>query len=300
MKLFSLIAGATASYYTTESYIPSTELPITSTTYITHTTNGEPIATDCGGRITELQKFSSPDAGDGTYPNRAHCTWTIDIRGVPGFFIKANRFVVEYATNCVFDYVKVVANGEERNFCGPKLFRRRRREAGRKVKEGGKMTPDLVNASNDGFEDIFVLGGQATVSFSSDHIISRGSFELELVEADRLDIIKYHFGRIAASLPEGASWTERYVNRFYKVFNKVVDADNGENCYEENGFGSDDSADDVQVFDESDFCKLNGQVNAALNSWARNNACEGRGKVHRQVIRAARKVRNFYNDKMGC
>ena len=106
--------------------------------------------------------------------------------------------------------------------------------------------------------------------------------------------------RIVESLPEDASWGERYVNRFYKAFNKAVNSDNGESCYEENGFGSDDSADDVQVFDESDFCKLNGQVNAALNSWARNNACEGRGKVYRQIIRSARKTRNFYNNKMGC
>ena len=111
---------------------------------------------------------------------------------------------------------------------------------------------------------------------------------------------KLNIQRIAASLPEDASWAKRYVNRFYKAFNKAVDADNGENCYEENGFGSEDSADDVQVFDENDFCKLNGQVNAAVNSWARNNACEGRGKVYRQIIRSARKTRNFYNNKMGC
>ncbi|CAG5107832.1 Oidioi.mRNA.OKI2018_I69.chr1.g3508.t1.cds [Oikopleura dioica] len=119
------------------------------------------------------------------------------------------------------------------------------------------MTYSLVNVSNDGFDDLFVQGGQATVSFTTDGSITRSGFEFDLVEADRLDIIEYHFGRIAAALPEDASWAERYVNRFYKVFNKAVDADNGENCYEENGFGSDDSADDVQVFDESNFCKLN-------------------------------------------
>ncbi|CAG5108699.1 Oidioi.mRNA.OKI2018_I69.chr1.g3914.t1.cds [Oikopleura dioica] len=255
MKLFSLIAGASASYYTTDNYDSTTVTGIYST---------------------------------GTTPSYSTNEFTTN----------ANRFDVEYAQGCVYDYVKVVANGQERNFCGEYSDQRREKQKG--IKEGGKMTPDLVNVKDDGFEDLFVLGGQATVSFTSDHLFRFSGFEFELVEADRLDIIEYHFGRIAASLPEDASWTERYVNRFYKVFNKVVDADNGENCYEDNGFGSEDSADDVQVFDESDFCKLNGQVNAALNSWARNNACEGRGKVHRQVIRAARKVRNFYNDKMGC
>ena len=132
---------------------------------------------------------------------------------------------------------------------------------------------------------------------------------------DRLDVIQYHFDvsskkygrnldetnfqRLAASLPD-ANWADRYVARFNKAAGKARDSGNGGSCYEENGFGGEDSADDVQVFDENDFCKLNGQVNAALNSWARNYACDGRGKVYRQVIRSARKTRNFYNDKMNC
>ena len=142
--------------------------------------------------------------------------------------------------------------------------------------------------------------------------------------ADRLAIIQHHFGvsnllidgrkknlqRIVESLPSSSggyssaeklvNWADRYVKRSNKIFEKAAASSNGESCYEENGFGSDDSADDVNVFDESNFCKLNGQVNAALNSWARNYACDGRGKVYRQIIRSARKVRNFYNDKAGC
>ena len=199
-QLFSLIAGASASYYTTDNYDSTTE-SITGTystgttpSYSTNefTTNGEPIFTDCGGRITEFQTFSSPDYLYGYYPNRAYCSWTIDIRGVSGFFIKANRFDVEYAEGCVFDYVKVVANGQERNFCGEYSDQRREKQKGKK--EGGKMTPDLVNVKDDGFEDLFVLGGQATVSFTSDHLFRFSGFEFELVEADRLDIIEYHFG----------------------------------------------------------------------------------------------------------
>ncbi|CAG5110006.1 Oidioi.mRNA.OKI2018_I69.chr2.g4460.t1.cds [Oikopleura dioica] len=116
---------------------------------------------------------------------------------------------------------------------------------------------------------------------------------------DRLDVIQYHFDRLAASLPD-ANWADRYVARFNKAAGKARDSGIGESCYEENGFPKEDTADDVQVFDETDFCKLNGQVNAALNSWARNYACDGRGKVYRQVIRSARKAKKFYSDKMGC
>ncbi|CBY11831.1 unnamed protein product [Oikopleura dioica] len=56
----------------------------------------------------------------------------------------------------------------------------------------------------------------------------------------------------------------------------------------------------AHVFDENDFCKLNGQVNAAINSYARHHACEGRGKVYRQIIRSARKVKKFFNRKNEC
>jgi len=83
-----------------------------------------------------------------------------------------------------------------------------------------------------------------------------------------------------------------------KILEKAAASDEGEACNEQNGFA--EEAADVTVFDEDDMCKLNGQVNAALNSWARNYACSGRGKVYRQIIRQARKVRNFFNDKNNC
>lgn len=83
-----------------------------------------------------------------------------------------------------------------------------------------------------------------------------------------------------------------------KTFAKMRLAQTGESCYAENGF-EEESA-DVSVFDESDVCTLNGQVNAAINSWARNYACSGRGKVYRQIIRSARKVKSFFIEKNGC
>jgi hypothetical protein len=83
-----------------------------------------------------------------------------------------------------------------------------------------------------------------------------------------------------------------------KLLAKAEDSMTGESCYEENGFGSE--ADAVQVFDESDMCTLNSQVNAALNSWARNYACAGRGKVYRQIVRHGRKIKNFFNERASC
>ena len=73
-------------------------------------------------------------------------------------------------------------------------------------------------------------------------------------------------------------------------------SDTGESCYEQNGFKSE--AEEVTVFDADDMCKLSGQVNAAINSWARNYACEGRSKIWRQIIRKSRKMRDFYNDNL--
>ena len=83
-----------------------------------------------------------------------------------------------------------------------------------------------------------------------------------------------------------------------KLLERARASYSGESCSEENGFV--DEAADVTVFDEDDMCKLNGQVNAALNSWARNYACDGRGKVYRQLIRQSRKVRNFFNSRNEC
>ncbi|CAG5102019.1 Oidioi.mRNA.OKI2018_I69.chr1.g105.t1.cds [Oikopleura dioica] len=317
MKFFSLVAGAAASSYeTTEAYTMSTM-------------NSEPWTTpdritNCGGTIRRPKTFSSPDFASGSYQNYLSCTWDISLRGVAGFWIVPKTFDIESIgfwhdgqgydlpdhgpkPNCAFDHVKVIANGVESNFCGTNLGVAS--EAGKGTKEeGGKWTPDLVNASEDGFKKMFVLGGDATVSMTTD--FTNGvdldgnwnrfaGFEFELVEADRLDIIEYYFGKIAGNIIDERKFN-RFVNRFHKILAKARSSATGENCYEENGFGASDTSDDVQVFHESNTCTLNSQVNAALNSWARNNACVGRGKVYRQIIRAARKIRNFYNSANDC
>ena len=99
-------------------------------------------------------------------------------------------------------------------------------------------------------------------------------------------------------MSSGDKYGERYASRMNKLLAKAQDSMTGESCYEENGFGSE--ADAVQVFDEDNMCKLNGQINAALNSWARNYACAGRGKVYRQIVRHGRKVKNFFAERNGC
>ena len=86
-----------------------------------------------------------------------------------------------------------------------------------------------------------------------------------------------------------------------KSLDRLLEADGGESCYEENfPEGGDEEGDEINVFDADDMCKLNGQVNAAINSYARNNACEGRGKVYRQIVRSARKVKKYFNNKNDC
>ena len=86
-----------------------------------------------------------------------------------------------------------------------------------------------------------------------------------------------------------------------KILDKLSASDTGTSCYHKNfPEGAEDEADEVTVFDAGDMCKLNSQVNAAINSYARNHACEGRGKVYRQIIRSARKVKKFFNNKKDC
>jgi hypothetical protein len=96
-------------------------------------------------------------------------------------------------------------------------------------------------------------------------------------------------------------WGGRYAGRMQKALDKLSEADTGVSCYDEN-FPEEaaDEGDEVTVFDADDMCKLNGQVNAAMNSYARNNACAGRGKVYRQIIRSARKVKKFFNENNDC
>ena len=87
-----------------------------------------------------------------------------------------------------------------------------------------------------------------------------------------------------------------------KALDKIAGAvsENGSSCYDENFPQDGEEGDEITVFDADNMCKLNGQVNAAINSYARHNACEGRGKVYRQIIRSARKVKKFFNDKNDC
>ena len=88
----------------------------------------------------------------------------------------------------------------------------------------------------------------------------------------------------------------------HKALAKLAEAASldGSSCYDENFPQDGEEGDEITVFDADNMCKLNGQVNAAINSYARHNACEGRGKVYRQIIRSARKVKKFFNDKNDC
>jgi hypothetical protein len=95
-------------------------------------------------------------------------------------------------------------------------------------------------------------------------------------------------------------WGPRYAARMQKALKKLEDADDGSLCYDKNFPEAEDESDEVTVFDAENMCKLNGQVNAAINSYARHRACEGRGKVYRQIIRSSRKVKKFFNDNNDC
>jgi len=293
----------------------------------------------CGGTITEHQTISSPVWYNGYYPNNVDCVWTIDLGHVPGFFIVNNFFDLEYNSICAYDYLKVVENGNEQNFCGEtynsceylncegysssssssgsssssssssysssssssSYSSGRKRRSEPEKEEDGKYSPDLVNVSDHGFPDsMFISGGSARIEFHTDYSVRHQGFRFTIEKQTRFLIIQHHVGRVVDSVAD-ERWGDRYARRMTKAMNKLAGADTGVSCYDENiPSEAADEGDEVTVFDADNMCKLNGQVNAAINSYARNNACQGRGKVYRQIIRSARKVKKFFNENNDC
>jgi len=313
MKLFALasFAAAQTTEYTTTTdrttltpYGWTTDCPpwwCPERTTVEITTEIPALFDDCGGTITGYENFASPHAGDNVhYPNNARCVWNIELGDdVVGFNIVTKLFEVEDRYDCAFDYVKLVANGREENYCGA----RGRQDANDtdKEKEAGKYNPDLVNPIDTGFPPSkFIAGGSALVSFYSDDTVRDLGFEFVIVKMTRFQIINHHVERLTESVSD-QKWGSRFAGRMQKSLDRLAEADTGVSCYGDN-FPEEtaDEGDEITVFDADDMCKLNGQVNAAINSYARNNACEGRGKVYRQIIRSARKVKKFFNDKNDC
>ncbi|CAG5104113.1 Oidioi.mRNA.OKI2018_I69.chr1.g1100.t1.cds [Oikopleura dioica] len=307
MKLLSILLGGSASFTTSE--------------YSTSTTTEPTTPTDGYGWTTDWWEtvMSTTSTGFFEYPNEyppfSRCTWTINLGENKAFQIIPRAFDVnrtwrrtwngwnvDYVLSCFYDHVTVNANGVERTFCG-----KNEDPVGRSVpdedldefepeEEGKHHDGDLSNVE-EGFPIIVVPSGSAVVTFQSNWDYAKSGFELEIAELSRLQVIEIHAQRIFKSLPKNR-FGERYQHRMERTFAQMKAAYTGDQCYEDNGFG--EEAADINVFDENDMCKLNGQINAAINSFARNYACEGRGKVHRQIIRSARKTRNFYAAKNDC
>ena len=118
---------------------------------------------------------------------------------------------------------------------------------------------------------------------------------LALVNANALDerlaVISGHVDRLAAAtLDMDNKKDARYVEKINKWMDAISFANgdrDGAECDAEVV-----EAEDVNVFSEDDFCKLNSQINSAISSAARRWACDGRGKVERQAVRRLKKVKN--------
>jgi len=297
MKLFSLITLASAYDSTTEDYTSASYTH----TYPPNTT--PPPVIYCGGTITKSQTIASPGYDEGRdYYRNLNCVWNIELGDdVIGFNIKRNFFDVENNPYCIYDYVEVAADGDSTAYCGS--------NDGYKVtgawkkKTSNKSNARHENVVASGFPDsMFVEGGNAVITFSTDSSVELKGFELEIeaVKATRLQIISRHAQRIFDEISE-LKWAPRYENRLSKVLQQLEDSETGSSCYDGNfPTSSDDEGDEITVFDENDICKLNGQVNSAISSYARNYACDGRGKVYRQIIRSARKVKKFFHQKNLC
>ncbi|CAG5105871.1 Oidioi.mRNA.OKI2018_I69.chr1.g2528.t1.cds [Oikopleura dioica] len=126
--------------------------------------------------------------------------------------------------------------------------------------------------------------------------------ELDADNAEaRLELIKGHFETLKSLTPaDGSNFAARFDSRMTKLFDLASSSFTGVNCKSTNILEETAELEDSRVFTEDNACKLNGQVNSALSSWARNFACQGRGKTYRQIIRRARKVQAFYASRLGC
>ena len=114
---------------------------------------------------------------------------------------------------------------------------------------------------------------------------------------DRIAKIEENVQTMIDSIPEASNhFKQRYTNRLNTVIELAKDSMTGTNCHATNGYSADDEEEDVKVFTVDDPCKLNSQINSAISSFARNWACVGRGKTHRQTVRRARKLKSFYKN----
>ncbi|CBY12342.1 unnamed protein product [Oikopleura dioica] len=112
---------------------------------------------------------------------------------------------------------------------------------------------------------------------------------------ERLAIISGHVDRLAdATLDMTDKKDARYVSKLGAWMDALVVA-NGDRDGAECDAEVVEEEDDITVFSEDDYCKLNSQINSALSSAARKWACDGRGNVSRQAVRRLKKVKNLYN-----
>ena len=185
-QLFSLISLASAYDYTTEDY--------TSATY-TRTTPRPDI--ECGGTITKSLTIASPGYNEGRdyYPG-LNCVWNIELGDdVIGINIKRNFFVVERHQYCFYDYLEVAANGHSTAYCGEDMAYKGDITDDDKKKTSNKSNAQHKNVVDWGFPDsLFVEGGNAVITFSTDSTIEHRGFELEIeaIKENRLEIISRH------------------------------------------------------------------------------------------------------------
>ena len=63
-------------------------------------------------------------------------------------------------------------------------------------------------------------------------------------------------------------------------------------CYEENGFASEQ---EINIdFHSNKLCDKTIELFAAINNFAANYACDGRGKLYRKITRSAGKAKDFF------
>ena len=81
-----------------------------------------------------------------------------------------------------------------------------------------------------------------------------------------------------------------------RVMNKFQSSSLENICFQENGFSTEQ---EIDVHFYGNLCDKNALVYRAINSFAANYACDGRGKLFRRITRSARKGHFYFMKKQG-